>query len=264
MKHSMSAAISIWASLALSLVVAACSVSPGASASHEAPTAASSQPTVMAATPTRLADGPTASAVLPSSAATTPAPPEPATSEPPTEGSAYVVTYDWAVPWDRVTIPHTVLAPVAPAPAPPLPYLVAVDAGDHLETTPGFQRISFYFRGAFPQYDLDYVPALTAEGSGAAIPLEGNAVLRVGFVSAQAHDSAGASTVETAPENPLGFHNLRSYGFAGDYEGYVTFGLGIQVAPDSDQVLHIRAGEHTQPDGAGGVYYVVHVDVQNG
>jgi len=260
MQRSMSAVIS----LAVSLAVAACSVPAGAPASQSALGPARSQPSVPDATATHSANGPTASAVLPTSATIASARPEPATSEPTAEGIEYRVTYDWAVPWDQVTIPHAVQAPIAPAPALPLPYLVAVYAGDHQEATPKFQRISFYFRGAFPEYNLDYVPSLTAEGSGAAIPLEGNAVLQVGFVSAQTHDNAGASTVTTTPENPIGFHNLRSYGFAGDYEGYVTYGLGIQVAPDSDQVLQIRAGELTKPDGEGGFYYVVHVDVQNG
>jgi hypothetical protein len=174
------------------------------------------------------------------------------------------MTYEWAVPSNQVTIPHAVQAPIAPAPALPLPHLVAIYVGDHQETNPRYQRISFCFRGGFPEYNFQYVPSLTAEGSGAVIALEGNSVLRVGFVSAQAHDNAGATTVKVAPKNPIGFHNLKSYAFAGDYEGYVTYGLGIQVAPNSDQVLQIRAGELTKPDGAGGTYYVIRVDVQNG
>jgi hypothetical protein len=105
---------------------------------------------------------------------------------------------------------------------------------------------------------------LTAEGSGTTIPLEGNGVLRIGFVSAQAHDAAGASTVIVTPKNPFGFQNVKSYGFAGDFEGHVTYGLGIQAATDSDQVLQIRAGELRKPDGAAGFFYVVAVDVQTG
>ena len=66
------------------------------------------------------------------------------------------------------------------------------------------------------------------------------------------------------PSTNIGFANLRSWGFAGDFEGHVTFGLGIQVAPGSDQALPIRAGELKRPDGSGGFFYVVHFDVQNG
>jgi hypothetical protein len=174
------------------------------------------------------------------------------------------VTVDWVVPGNRVTVPHEVRAPIAPPPALPLPSLVAVYVGDHLDADPRYQRISFYFRGAFPEYNLQYVRSLTAEGAGATITLEGNGVLRIGFVSAQAHDNAGASTVQKAPKNPIGFQNLKSYAFAGDFEGHIAYGLGVQVAPSSDQVLKIRAGELEKPDGEGGLFYVVHVDLQTG
>lgn len=260
MKRSMSALISIVVSLAL----AACSAPVGAPASQSPLRPASSQAAVPDGTATPVANGSAAASAPAMSATSPPSTPEPSANPPTAEDIEYRVTYDWAVPSDQVTIPHVVQAPIEPAPALPLPYLVAVYVSDHQEASPKYQRISFYFRGAFPEYNLRYVPSLTAEGSGAAIPLEGNAVLQVGFVSAQAHDNAGASTVKTTPANPIGFQNLRSYGFAGDYEGYVTYGLGIQVAPNSDQVLPIRAGEVKQSDGAGGFHYVVHVDVQNG
>jgi hypothetical protein len=174
------------------------------------------------------------------------------------------VTYDWAVPSRKVTVAHDVHPPIAPAPALPLPALVAIDVTDQPGADPAFQRISFSFSGAFPEYNLQYVRALLAEGSGAPIALEGNGVLRIGFVHAQAHDDAGASTVGVAPANPIGFQNLVSYGFAGDVEGHVTYGLGIQVAPNSDQVLRVRASEQVQSGGAGGTLYVVHVDIEHG
>lgn len=198
------------------------------------------------------------------SAPSSPTASAPSADDPTADGPGYRVTYDWVVPGNRVTIPHEVHAPIAPAPALPLPSLVAVYVGDHPEADPSYQRISFYFRGAFPEYNLQYVRSLMAEGSGTTIPLEGNGVLRVGFVSAQAHDNAGASTVQETPKNPIGFQNLKSYGFAGDFEGHVTYGLGVQVAPNSDQVLQIRAGELEKPDGGGGLFYVVHVDIQTG
>ncbi len=199
-----------------------------------------------------------------STASASPMTPEPPADEPTAAALEYRVTYDWGVPSNRVTIPHTVQAPIAPAPALPLPSLVAIYVGDHPEGDPKYQRISFYFRGAFPEYNLQYVPSVSAEGSGEAIPLQGNSFLRVGFVNAQAHDNAGESTVTVMPQDPIGFQNLKSYGSAGDFEGHVTYGLGIQVAPDSDQVLRIRAGELKKPDGVGGIYHVVHVDVEDG
>jgi hypothetical protein len=188
--------------------------------------------------------------------------PAPPASEPAAEAVEYRVTYEWGAPSDQVTVPHSavILDPSGPS----LPYLVAVYVGDHPEEDPPYQRIAFYFREAFPEYNLQYVREVVQEGSGEPIELEGNAFLRVGFVNAQAHDNDGASTVETAPNETIGFFNLKSYGSAGDFEGHLTFGLGLQVAPDSDQVLLIRAGELKRPDGSGDFYYVVHVDVQTG
>ncbi|MGH8824349.1 MAG: AMIN-like domain-containing (lipo)protein [Jiangellaceae bacterium] len=166
------------------------------------------------------------------------------------------MSYDWAVPSDQVTIGHPAEMPV--------PHLAAIYVGDHPEGDTPFQRISFYFRGGFPEYNLQYVRSVLGEGTGTPISLQGNAFLRVGFVNAQAHDDAGASTVQTAPDTSIGFTNLKSYDSAGDFEGHVTYGLGIQVAPDSDQVLLVRAGELTKPDDSDGLYHVIYVDLQTG
>ncbi len=244
--------------LGLSIAASACATSPGIPATEPPPTVRPSQATDPAAIGSSSPTAPSPTVVA------NPSPTEEGPTGPTAAAIEYRVTYDWAVPSDQVSIPHTVHAPIAPSPALPLPYLVAIYVGDHPESDPQYQRISFYFRGAFPEYNLQYVASVGAEGSGAAIPLEGNAFLRVGFVSAQAHDNDGASTVKVEPETPLDLQNLKSYRSAGDFEGHVTYGLGIQVAPASDQVLPIRAGELKKPDGAGGFYYVVYVDVQDG
>jgi hypothetical protein len=190
--------------------------------------------------------------------------PPPPSSEPPSTAVEFRITYNWGVPSSQVVINHTVNPPIAPLPAPPLPYLVGIYSGDHPSDSPAYQRMSFYFRGGFPSYNLQYVASVLSEGQGAPIPLQGNAFLRVGFVSAQAHDNAGASTIAASPHNPLGYPTLKSYGSAGDFEGHVTYGLGLQVAPGSDQVLKIRAGELKKPDGSGDFFYVIFVDVQRG
>jgi hypothetical protein len=180
----------------------------------------------------------------------------PPADEPVAPEAAHRVSYDWAVPSDQVTIPHPAEMPV--------PYLVAIDVGDHPEGSTPYQRISFSFREGFPEYNLQYVRSVVGEGTGTPIALQGNTFLRVGFVNAQAHDDAGASTLETAPGPTIGFTNLKSYGSAGDFEGHVTYGLGIQVAPDSDQILPVRAGELTRTDGSSGTHYVVYVDLETG
>jgi hypothetical protein len=189
----------------------------------------------------------------------------PAAEAPPAAGPAatstpvgdYRVTYGWAVPSERATVSHTVNPP-------PLPYLAEIHTGDHGTENPGYARISFYFRVGFPSYNVQYVRQVLTEGRGDPLPLEGNAALRVGFVEASTHDDNGRSTIVAAAPTHIGFRNLKSYGFAGDFEGYVTYGLGIQVAPNSDQVLPIRVGELRKPDGRGGWFYVVAVDVRAG
>ena len=188
----------------------------------------------------------------------------PPTSEPQGDGIEYRVSYPFAVPSSPVTVSQPFTPPIAAPPAPALPYLVGVYVGDHPEGNPPYQRISFYFRGAFPSYRFSYVPKVVQDGSGNTVSLLGNSFLSIVFNPAQAHDNDGAPTIVKTPANPIGFTNLKSYAFAGDYEGYVSYGLGIQVAPGSDQVLNIRAGELKRPDGAGGYFYVVHFDVQTG
>ena len=177
-----------------------------------------------------------------------------------TQTQTYKVTYDWAVPSTQVSVTHQLSIPL-PGPI-GLPYLVGIYSGDHPEADPAYQRISFYFRGGFPSYKLQYVRSVLSEGTGDPVAVPGNAVLRVGFVDAQAHDANGASTIAEKPATSIGFSTLKGYGFAGDFEGHVTFALGIQVAPGGDQALPIRAGELTKGDGSGGTFFVVHVDVR--
>jgi len=185
----------------------------------------------------------------------------PGSTEPTSPALSYRVTYDWAVPSTQASVSNPLSVPL-PGPI-PLPYLVGIYVGDHPEGNPAYQRMSFYFRGGFPSYDLQYVGSVLSEGAGEPVDVPGNAVLRVGFIDAQAHDASGSSTITAQPPASIGFNTLTGYGFAGDFEGHVIYALGIQVAPGSDQALPIRAGELKKDDGSGGSFYVVHVDVQN-
>ena len=114
----------------------------------------------------------------------------------------------------------------------------------------------------------DQVEALRLEWEGAYVASapkgKGGVATHRLEVVIQAHDDAGESTVSINADDSIGFRNLKSYSSAGDFEGHLTYGLGLQVAPNSDQVLLVRAGELTKPDGAGGMFYVVYVDIQTG
>jgi hypothetical protein len=168
--------------------------------------------------------------------------------------------YPWGVPTEPVLISHPVRPPVASPPAPPLPWLVAINAADHGGQRPPYSRISFYFRGGFPSYELGYVDRVRAEGTGDTVELPGNAFLRIRFIQAQAHDERGRWTVTDSPDPALRFPTLRGYGFGGDFEGYLTYGLGLRVAAGSDQVLRVRVLELTRTDGR----HVIAFDVRHG
>ncbi|WP_222703653.1 hypothetical protein [Sinomonas sp. R1AF57] len=187
--------------------------------------------------------------------------PSPDTDEtaPPQNGDrviSSVVRQDWGVPetgspW---SIAHEVHPPIAQPPEPGLPYLYSIGVGAHPtgESRP-YDQISFRFKGAFPGYTVEYVPALVQDGSGATIPMPGTAaVLRVRFNPAQAHTEDGtASTIVSAPPGAVGYPAIASYAGAGDFEGYVTYGVGVGRAGAAGQsqvrvieVEKIEQGQH--------------------
>ncbi len=135
-------------------------------------------------------------------------------------------------------------------PAAGSPRLVAIRTGTH----PGYDRIAFDFDGpAAPGYTIKYVPQITRDGSGAAVTLTGAAFLQVVFTPAAAHDMNGAVTVSPVPTNPVNtsFTALKSYVMSGDFEGYVSFGLGQQS----------KAGFKVGQTSAAGNRWTVYVDV---
>jgi hypothetical protein len=109
----------------------------------------------------------------------------------------------------------------APAGAQSAPTLVAVRAAHHN----GFDRVTFEFRGGLPSHQVAYVDRLTADPSDQPVPLAGNAVLRVVFHGANAHDDSGRAT---APRHLTpGLPVLKEIRNAGDFEAVVTYGLGL-------------------------------------
>jgi hypothetical protein len=172
----------------------------------------------------------------------------PATSEPPDVSDARV-TYDFAVPTDSVTVTNPV--------TPPLPRLVGIYTGDHPEGSPAYQRISFYFQGAFPSYRFGFVSVVVQDGSGEPVKLDGTSILSLTFVDAQAHDDAGASTVVASPPGEIGMSQLVSYAQAGDFEGHVSFGLGLRGPDGTSKDPAIRLGQLRRSDT-----FVVYLDVR--
>ncbi len=87
----------------------------------------------------------------------------------------------------------------------------------------GYDRITFEFTGAPPNYRVEYVTSPMQCGSGADIPLTaGQAALQVKFTPADAHDEQGAPTAPDAAINP-GLPSIVAAQRSCDFEADVTW-----------------------------------------
>lgn len=82
-------------------------------------------------------------------------------------------------------------------------------------------------------YDVRYVPAVRADGSGFHVPLRGAADLQV-VVHAPAYDpGTGRATYRPADRRELaparGFRTFRQVAWGGSFEGQTTVGLGVRA-----------------------------------
>jgi hypothetical protein len=81
-------------------------------------------------------------------------------------------------------------------------------------------------------YDVRYVPALSAQGSGEEIPVRGGAILQV-VVGAAAYDGRGQSTYFPADPGEVvdvgSFETLRQVAWAGSFEGQTSLGVGTRA-----------------------------------
>ncbi|MEX5635998.1 AMIN-like domain-containing (lipo)protein [Parafrankia sp. FMc2] len=90
-----------------------------------------------------------------------------------------------------------------------------------------FDRLVLEFRGGVPGYTAGYVDEVIRPGSGAPLPLKGAVRFEVVVTPAAMHDDAGDSTLTTPPAGG-GLPALTSYAVAGDFEGYVHLGIGLE------------------------------------
>jgi hypothetical protein len=106
-------------------------------------------------------------------------------------------------------------------PARPPPELRSVQADER----DGYDRVVFTFEGSMPGYRVRYVPQVTGAG-GRRLPLRGSAFLEVAFEPARARGPDGTPSFPAATITPSS-PELRQVRFAGDFEGRVSFGLGV-------------------------------------
>lgn len=115
----------------------------------------------------------------------------------------------------------TPTASTTPAPPEP-PTLVSVKAKHVGEV----DRVTFRFSGGLPDHVLPrWVDKVTYDGSGLPVRVAGSKVLVVGFTSATAHDEDG---VTVGRRKAYALPNVITSVYAGDFEGYVAVGLGVQ------------------------------------
>jgi hypothetical protein len=97
-----------------------------------------------------------------------------------------------------------------------------VFASYRVEEHPKFDRIVFVFRGGHPSWRARYVKHMTMDASGAPVSFEGHALLLLTFIGVDA-------TGRNARGRPLTPNDavLRQVKPAGDFEGYLSFGLGL-------------------------------------
>jgi hypothetical protein len=95
-----------------------------------------------------------------------------------------------------------------------------------------FDRVVIDISGSANGYNAQYVPVVTREGSGQPVALNGGAFIQF-TVFAPAYNMSGAPTYN--PSNPAnvvnvtGWQTLRQVAYAGSFEGYTTFGVGVRA-----------------------------------
>lgn len=172
---------------------------------------------------------------------------------PPQSGDRVISTriaQDWAWPGPGQGIRVTHNDP----PTPDSKSLISIGAGQHPSASPAYDQLSFRFEGIFPSYTIKTVPELFMDASGFPIPMPGTgAILRVEFYGTEAHTPDGtASTIRSQPPEFLGYKALTSYRGAGDWEGVLSYGIGVgrprETIPETKvrvyEVEKIEQGQH--------------------
>lgn len=214
----------------------------GTNPSGTAPTTATSPATSPAAAPTSAPPGAAPPAV---------APPGDTDEIGPPQGGDKVITsrialdWSWPGPGRAFKASHENPVPIAPPPAAPLPTLSSIGAGQHPSESPSYDQLSFRFNAGFPSYDIEFVPELLADGIGLPVPMPGaGAILKVVFRGAQAHAADGtASTVKSAPPAGIGYQALTSYAQAGEFEGILSYGIGVGRSMGTVPETNVRVYE---------------------
>lgn len=119
--------------------------------------------------------------------------------------------------------------------------LVALRSAHNTENGESFDRLVLEFTGGLPGYRAGYVDQVVQDGSGAPVPLPGQAFFEIVVHPAAAHDDNGAMALRD-PRTGGGLPALVQYSLTSDFEGYIQVGAGL------DDVVGFRVFELTEPD----------------
>jgi hypothetical protein len=173
---------------------------------------------------------------------------------------SFRLAYPWHWPNDAAKPGHVTHASAVP----PVPELVQIKVGRHPAASGdrAYNRISFTFTDAFPSYKIEFAGNLVSDGSGKVIPLGGQGVLKIAFTGAQAHTADGTkSSVISQPSPVIGFQRMTDYAQAGDFEGVLSYGIGISwPTAHSNPQFPVRAYEQETVIG-GHHRYTVAIDI---
>lgn len=105
-----------------------------------------------------------------------------------------------------------------------------------------FDRLVLEFTGGgLPGYRAGYVDQVVQDGSGAPVPMEGQAFFEIVVHPAASHDDSGAPTL-TDSGSGGGLPAMVQYSLISDFEGYLQIAVGL------DDVVGFRVVELTSPD----------------
>jgi hypothetical protein len=210
------------------------------------------------------ASGQPATPGQPASPGQSPTAGQPASGTPSPSTSAQVLSFRLAYPWHwptDVAVPGHVTHASS---VPPVPELVQIKLGSHPAAAGErpYDRISFTFTDGFPSYRIEFAGKLVSDPGGKVIPLGGQGVLEIVFTGAQAHTADGTgSSIISAPAAGIGFPRMTDYTQAGDFEGVLSYGIGI-AWPSGHPSSQTAVRAYEEETVAGGQHrYTVAIDV---
>ena len=136
---------------------------------------------------------------------------------------ATVVAGSLALPAAALGLPPFSTSPKSSSgSSPPQAEVFATAVGCHA----GFDRFVIRTRFATADYAVRHVKRVISDGSGETVELKGRRRLRVIMRDTRAHTENGGALIPNV-RTPL-CPNLRQVKVAGDFEGIVTFGIGLR------------------------------------